>query len=170
MSYKTFYLWKFITNYPELRKLWNHLRWFHNFETLAAILSLPSLTLEPNPFAPHSWCRIRSRCPPLCQCGLGRRSPATNHWRATDRNPTPISHCRHTLHLCLPSLLLRAYPLSLHLASTVKRAPCHVLETRKPHVMDGRVVSRGLWFTLGNPEPQPSCLAMVVATSLVHPS
>jgi hypothetical protein len=25
----------------------------------------------------------------------------------------------------------------------VKRVPCHVLETRKPHVMDGRVVSRG---------------------------
>jgi hypothetical protein len=35
----------------------------------------------------------------------------------------------------------------------VKRAPCHVLETRMPHVMDGRVVSRGLCFTLGNPGP-----------------
>jgi hypothetical protein len=50
----------------------------------------------------------------------------------------------------------------------VKRVPCHVLETRKSHVMDGRVVSRGLCLTLGNPGPQPSCLAMVVAASLVH--
>jgi hypothetical protein len=49
----------------------------------------------------------------------------------------------------------------------VKRVPCHVLETRKPHVMDDCVVSRGLCFTLGNPEPQPSCLAMDVAVSLV---
>jgi hypothetical protein len=43
-----------------------------------------------------------------------------------------------------------------------------VLETRKPHVMDGRVVNRGLCFTLGNAGPQPSCLAMVVDASLVH--
>jgi hypothetical protein len=49
----------------------------------------------------------------------------------------------------------------------VKRVPCHVLETRKPHVMDDCVVSRGLCFTLGNPETQPSCLAMDVAVSLV---
>jgi hypothetical protein len=33
----------------------------------------------------------------------------------------------------------------------VKRVPCHVLETWKLHVMDGRVVSRGLCLTLGNP-------------------
>jgi hypothetical protein len=52
----------------------------------------------------------------------------------------------------------------------VKRVPCHVLETRKPHVMDGRVVSRGLYFTLGNPEPQSSCLALDIATSRVHAS
>jgi hypothetical protein len=45
-----------------------------------------------------------------------------------------------------------------------------VLETRIPHVMDGRVVSRGLCFTLGNPELQPSLLAMDVAASSVHAS
>jgi hypothetical protein len=50
---------------------------------------------------------------------------------------------------------------------TVKPVMCHVLETRMPHVMDGCVVSRGLCFTLGNPEPPPSCLAMDVAASLV---
>jgi hypothetical protein len=49
----------------------------------------------------------------------------------------------------------------------VNRVPCHVLETRMSPVMDDRVVSRGLCFTNGNPEPQPSCLAMVVAASLV---
>jgi hypothetical protein len=48
-----------------------------------------------------------------------------------------------------------------------KHVSCHVLETRMPHVMDDRVVSRGLCFTFGNPEPQPSCLAMDVAASLV---
>jgi hypothetical protein len=52
----------------------------------------------------------------------------------------------------------------------VKRAPCLVLETRMPHVMDGRVVSRGLCFTLGNPELQPSFLAMDGAASSVHAS
>jgi hypothetical protein len=51
----------------------------------------------------------------------------------------------------------------------VKCAPCHVIETRMPHVMDSRVVSRGLCFTLGNPEPRPSYLTMIVAASLVHP-
>jgi hypothetical protein len=35
------------------------------------------------------------------------------------------------------------------------------------HVMDGRVVSRAIYFTLGNPEPQPSCLAMDIAASPV---
>jgi hypothetical protein len=45
-----------------------------------------------------------------------------------------------------------------------------VLETRKPHVMDGRVLSRGLCLTLGNPELQPSFLAMDEATSSVHAS
>jgi hypothetical protein len=49
-----------------------------------------------------------------------------------------------------------------------KRAPCHVLETRVPRAMDGHVVSRGLCLTLGNPGPQPSCLAMAVVASLVH--
>jgi hypothetical protein len=52
----------------------------------------------------------------------------------------------------------------------VKRVSCHVLETRMSHVMDGRVVSRGLCFTLGNPEPQPSCLATDAVASSVHAS
>jgi hypothetical protein len=34
--------------------------------------------------------------------GLGRRSPATNHWRAVDRNPTPCSHHLPFLHHYLP--------------------------------------------------------------------
>jgi hypothetical protein len=42
------------------------------------------------------------------------------------------------------------------LLPAVKRVPSHVLETRMPHVMDGHVVSRGLCFTLGNPNPPPS--------------
>jgi hypothetical protein len=42
------------------------------------------------------------------------------------------------------------------LLRAVKRVPCHVLETRMPHVMDSRVASRDLYFTLGNPEPPPS--------------
>jgi hypothetical protein len=70
-------------------------------------------------------------------------------------------------------LSFAAFPLCcfMHIRSrstwlrAVKRAPCHVLGTRMPHVMDGRVVSRGLCFTLGNPVPQPSCLAMDVAAS-----
>jgi hypothetical protein len=45
-----------------------------------------------------------------------------------------------------------------------------VLETRMLHVMDSRVVSRGLCFTLDNPELQPSFLAMDVAASSVHAS
>jgi hypothetical protein len=53
------------------------------------------------------------------------------------------------------------------LLRVVKRVPCHVLETRMPHVLDGRVVSRGLCITLGNPEPPPSFLAMDVAASPV---
>jgi hypothetical protein len=52
----------------------------------------------------------------------------------------------------------------------VKRVPCHVLETRMPHVMDGCVVSRGLSITLGNPKPQPSCLARDVAASPLRAS
>jgi hypothetical protein len=56
------------------------------------------------------------------------------------------------------------------LLHAVKRVPCHVLETRMPHVMDGHVVSRGLCFTLDNPELQPSFLAMDVVASLVHAS
>jgi hypothetical protein len=66
---------------------------------------------------------------------------------------------------CIAYILSRSTWLGV-----VKRVPCHVLETRMPHVMDGRVVSRGLCFTLGNPELQPSFLAIVVVASLVHPS
>jgi hypothetical protein len=63
-------------------------------------------------------------------------------------------------HIRSRSTLLRA----------VKRVPRHVLETRMPHVMDDRVVSRGLYFRLGNPELQPSFLAMDVAAPSVHAS
>jgi hypothetical protein len=170
MFYKWFYLWKIITNYLDLRKLWNHLRWFHNSEALAATLSLPSLALEPNPFAPHSWCRIRGRCPPLCQCGSGTPEPRTNHWRVADSNPTPLPHRLPFLHLCLPSLLLRAYPLSLRLASCceMRAMPCAC--NWMPRVMDGRAVSRGLCFTHGNPALQPSYFAMDNTVSPTHTS
>jgi hypothetical protein len=61
-----------------------------------------------------------------------------------------------------------------HFCSTmlcaVKRVPCRVLGAGMLHVMDGRVMSRGHCFTNGNPEPQPSCLTLDVATSLVHAS
>jgi hypothetical protein len=71
-----------------------------------------------------------------------------------------------------------AFPLccSTHIRSrstwlrAVKRVPCHVLETRMSHVMDGRDVSRGHCFTNGNPELQPSFLAMDDAASSVHAS
>jgi hypothetical protein len=61
-----------------------------------------------------------------------------------------------------------------HFCSTllhvVKRVPCRVPETGMSPVMDGRVVSRGLCCTNGNPEPQPIYLAMDVAASRVHAS
>jgi hypothetical protein len=47
----------------------------------------------------------------------------------------------------------------------VKHVPCRVLEARMSPVMDGRVVSRGHCFTNGNPELQPSFLAMDDAAS-----
>jgi hypothetical protein len=75
--------------------------------------------------------------------------------------PTPLP----SLLCCFAHILSRSTWLR-----AVKRVPCHVLETRMPHVMDGRVVSRGLCFTLGNPEPQPSCFAMDVAALPVHAS
>jgi hypothetical protein len=75
--------------------------------------------------------------------------------------PTPLPS------LCAASHITRSRSTWLH---AVKRVPCHVLETRMSHVMDGRVVSRGLCFTLGNPKPQPSYLAMDVAASPVHAS
>jgi hypothetical protein len=56
-------------------------------------------------------------------------------------------------------------PLCAMLLSVVKRVPCHVLETRMSPVMDGRVVSRGLCFTNGNPAPQPSYFSMDIAAS-----
>jgi hypothetical protein len=52
----------------------------------------------------------------------------------------------------------------------VKHVPCRVLEARMSPVMDGRVVSRGHCFTNGNPELQPSFLAMDAAASSVHAS
>jgi hypothetical protein len=61
-------------------------------------------------------------------------------------------------------------PLLLYDAIAVKRVPCRVLGAMMSPVMDGRVMSRGYCFTNGNPEPQPSCLTLDVATSLVHAS
>jgi hypothetical protein len=52
----------------------------------------------------------------------------------------------------------------------VKHVPCRVLEARMSPVMDGRVMSRGHCFTNGNPELQPSFLAMDGAASSVHAS
>jgi hypothetical protein len=69
--------------------------------------------------------------------------------------------------LCAASRVVLSFSTMLR---AVKRVPCRVLETRMSPVMDGRVVSRGLCFTNGNPEPQPSCLAMVIAASLVPAS
>jgi hypothetical protein len=92
--------------------------------------------------------------------GLGRRNPATNHWRVTDRNPTPLSHRLPFLHLRLPSTLLRAYPLSLRLASCCEMCAMTCACNWIPRVMDGRAVSRGLCFTHGNPALQPSYFAM----------
>jgi hypothetical protein len=71
--------------------------------------------------------------------------------------------------LIAPPLSCRRRPAP-HVKRAVKRVPCHVLETRMPHVMDGRVVSRGLCFTLNNLDPQPSCFAMDIAASPVHAS
>jgi hypothetical protein len=69
--------------------------------------------------------------------------------------------------LCATSRITRFCSTML---CAVKRVPCRVLGARVSLVMDGRVVSRGHCFTNRNPEPQPSCLAMVVAASLVPTS
>jgi hypothetical protein len=55
--------------------------------------------------------------------------------------------------LCAASCITRSRFTLLHV---VKHVSCHVLETRMLHVMDGRVVSRGLCFMHVNPESQPS--------------
>jgi hypothetical protein len=74
--------------------------------------------------------------------------------------------------LCLLSLRLLCYNPHTRSRPTLlcaaKRIPHHVLVTKMSRVMDGRAVSRGLCFTLGNPTLQPSYLALVVAASLVH--
>jgi hypothetical protein len=80
------------------------------------------------------------------------------HVRITYLSCTTAFPLRYFAHIRSRSTWLRA----------MKRVLCHVLETRMPHAMDGRVVSRGLCLTLGNPGPQPSCLAVVIAASLVH--
>jgi hypothetical protein len=117
MLYKWFYLWKIITIYLELWKLWNHLRWFRNSEALAATLSLSSFALD-QPLLPHALgVELVAAARHSANVGLGRRSPTTSHWRAVDRNPTPWLHHLSFLHHCLPFVLLCAYPLSLYLAS-----------------------------------------------------
>jgi hypothetical protein len=75
--------------------------------------------------------------------------------------PTPLPS------LCDTSRITRSRSTWLR---AVKCVLCHVLENRMPLVMDGRVASRGVCFTLGNPKLQPSCLAMDVAASPVHAS
>jgi hypothetical protein len=77
-----------------------------------------------------------------------------------------------TLPTLLPSLCatLRIIRFNSMMLCAVKRVPYHVLEAWMSPVMDGRVVSRGLCFTNGNPESQPSYLAMDVAASGVHAS
>jgi hypothetical protein len=167
MFYKSPFLWKIIINYRELRKLWNHLRWFHNFEVFTATLCYPWT----KPFFPmflvyNSW--------PL---------PATVLMWVWDAEAPQLSivvpligflsHVRitylsytTTFPLCCIAHI-RSRSTWLHV---VKRVPCHVLGTGMSHVMDGCAVSRGLYFTLSNPEPQPSWLAMDVAVSLVHAS
>jgi hypothetical protein len=75
--------------------------------------------------------------------------------------PTPLSL------LCAASRIARSHSTLLR---AVKRVPCCVLETRVLPMMDDSVVSRGLCFTNGNPEPQPSYLTMDVAASRVHTS
>jgi hypothetical protein len=74
-------------------------------------LSCPSLRLPSNQafFCPRIHdVDIRGRCPPLLYVGLGRRNPATSHWRAADRNPTLCSHRLPFLHRYLLFVLLRA--------------------------------------------------------------
>jgi hypothetical protein len=118
MFYKWLYIWKIITNYLELRKLWNHLRWFHNSEALAATLYLPSLALEPNPFAPHSWCRIRGRCPPLCQCGSGTPEPRNRPLACRRQESYPINSSP-TISTPLPSLSAASHISTLALLGFV---------------------------------------------------
>jgi hypothetical protein len=95
--------------------------------------------------------------------GLGCRSPAISQWCAADMKPSP-SRVRVTY---LDAYATIALSCSAHTRScstllrAVKHVQCHVLKTRTPHVMDGRVVSRGLCFTHGNPKLQPSYLAIV---------
>jgi hypothetical protein len=75
--------------------------------------------------------------------------------------PTPLPP------LCATSRITR---FCCTMLCAVKHVPCRALGARVSPVMDGRVVSRGHCFTNGNPEPQPSYLAMVVAASLLPAS
>jgi hypothetical protein len=70
------------------------------------------------------------------------------------------SLCAFFATICILALALLCFVL--------KHVPHHVLVTKMSHVMDSRIVSRGLCFTHGNPTLQPSYLAMVVVASLVH--
>jgi hypothetical protein len=99
--------------------------------------------------------------------GLGRRSPELT---------IGVSRTAILPHYLIANLLYTfAFPLCcfthIHSRSTwlraVKRVPCRMLEARMSPVMDGRDVSRGHCFTNGNPELQPSFLAMDDAASSV---
>jgi hypothetical protein len=143
------------------------LRWFHNFEALTATLSLSSLALETNPVLPGvlgvEFVAAAHHCANV-GLGAGASQLAIGVTRTGILSQVRITCLSFAAFPWCYFAYTRSSSTWLHV---VKRAPCHVLETRMLHVMDGRVVSRGLYFTLGNPEPQPSCLAMDVAASPV---
>jgi hypothetical protein len=74
------------------------------------------------------------------RCGHARVSDLVAH-----KSQGPLSP------ISMPVLLQLACLLPLTLVRAAKRVPYHELVTEMLRVMDGRVVSRGLCFTHGNP-------------------
>jgi hypothetical protein len=95
---------------------------------------------------------------------MGRRGHAclSNLVAQTSQGPLSL--------ISVPVLLQPAFLLSLTLVRAAKRVPYHVLVTGMLRVMDNRVVSRGICFTLGNPALQPSYFTMVNTASPAHVS
>jgi hypothetical protein len=170
MFYKCLSLWKIITNYRELQKLWNQLRWFQNSETLATILSFSAVALEPSSYCPcihnvkfvaaarHCAMWVWDAGTPHLVIGVLRTGILPMIASLTFLTPLPP--------LCAASHIAR---FRSKLLRVVKRVPCRVPKTRMSPVMDDRVVSRGLCCTNGYTEPPPSYLSMDVA-SRVHAS